>query len=134
MGEPQSVPQSVIYELINETINKDAYNIDFPEGWKERTKYILLMPLTHLQYITVPSPLSKRNDNYYPLTLFVSTLWIFGYCTIIVWFTYDITAGLDIPFSIIPMFIYPFGVSLRDFKKFDDFEIASKQFLNELPD
>jgi hypothetical protein len=30
MGEPQSVPQSVIYELINETINKGAYEIDFP--------------------------------------------------------------------------------------------------------
>ena len=27
MGEPQSIPQSVIYELVNETINKEAFSI-----------------------------------------------------------------------------------------------------------
>ena len=26
-GEPQSIPQSVIYELVNETINKEAFSI-----------------------------------------------------------------------------------------------------------
>ena len=32
------------------------------------------------------------------------------------------------------MFIYPFGVMLRDIKKFDDFVIALKVFRQELPD
>lgn len=95
--------------------------------------YIFCLPLTHLQFITVPPPLSKVED-YYPLTLFLASLWIFGYAFIIVWFTYDVTVGLDIKFSFIPMFIYPFGVMLRDLKKFSDFEIALKVFQQELPD
>mmetsp|Transcript_33602 Transcript_33602/g.51748 ORF Transcript_33602/g.51748 Transcript_33602/m.51748 type:complete len:87 (-) Transcript_33602:358-618(-) len=80
--------------------------------------YIFIMPLTHTQFITIPSPLSKRNDNYYPLTLFMSVIWIFAYAYVIVWFTYDLTKAMNWKFSIIPMFIYPFGVSVRDVKKF----------------
>lgn len=64
----------------------------------------------------------------------MSTLWIFAYSFIIVWFTYDISISLNMPFSIIPMFIYPFGVSFRDVKKFTDFELALEQFKSELPD
>jgi hypothetical protein len=37
-------------------------------------------------------------------------------------------------FSLIPMFIYPFGVMLRDIKKFGDFKIALQVFRQELPD
>jgi hypothetical protein len=92
------------------------------------------MPLTHMQYITIPSPLSKRNDNYYPLTLFMSTLWIFAYAYLIVWFTYDVTVAMGLKFSIIPMFIYPLGVSVRDVKKFEDFREALKVFRSELRD
>ena len=67
-------------------------------------------------------------EDYYPLTIFLSSLWIFGYAFIIVWFTYDVTVGLGMKFSFIPMFIYPFGVMLRDLKKFSDFEIALEVF------
>lgn len=41
VGEPQSIPQSVIYELVNETINKEAYNISCPKGNKAIFRYIL---------------------------------------------------------------------------------------------
>jgi len=83
------------------------------------------MPLTHTQFLTIPSPLSKRNDNYYPLTLVISVCWIMVYTFVIVWFTYDVTImAFNKKFSIIPMFIYPFGVMLRDVKKFGDFEVA----------
>jgi len=47
------------------------------------------------------------------------------YTFVIVWFTYDVTImAFNKKFSIIPMFIYPFGVMLRDVKKFGDFEVA----------
>lgn len=102
---------------------------------KNILKYIALMPLTHTQYFSIPSPLSKRNDNYYPLTLVLSIMWIWAYSFVIVWFTYDITTQvLQSKFSLIPMFIYPIGVSFRDMKKFQDFEIALQIFKSELPD
>jgi len=137
MGEPQSIPQSVIYELINETINKDAFSIALPTTGKikDYVKYIAFMPLTWTQYFTIPSPLSKRNDNYYPLTMVCSTVWIFAYTFIIVWFTFDVTEGaLNSKFSLLPMFLYPFGVTFRDLKKFDDFKEALAVFKRELPD
>ena len=64
----------------------------------------------------------------------MSTLWIFAYAYVIVWFTYDLTVAMDWKFSYIPMFLYPFGVSVRDLKKFKDFELALEVFKNELPD
>jgi len=126
---------SIIYELVNETINKDAYDIK-PKSYrpKDLLWYIFRIPLTHFQYVTIPDPLSKRNDNYYPLTIFASTVWVFIYTYVIVWFTYDISMALGLKFSVIPMFIYPFGVALRDVKKFMDFKSAIEQFKNELPD
>lgn len=134
MGEPQSIPQSVIYELVNETINKEAFSIACPKTFKGMLKYLFLMPLTHTQYFSIPSPLSKRNDNYYPLSLFASFVWIFGYTYVITWFTYDICRAMNMKYSIIPMFLYPFGVSIRDYKKFKDFELALETFREELPD
>lgn len=122
-GEPICIPQSVIYELINETINVDPQNIDMPrnEGKKKWFWYFFYAPLTHLQYFTIPDPLSTRNSNFYPLSLFMSIIWIFLYAYIIVWFTYEISNKLIGRFSIIPMFIYPIGISFRDKKKFEDF-------------
>jgi hypothetical protein len=64
----------------------------------------------------------------------MSILWIFGYTYVITWFTYDISVSMNLKFSIIPMFIYPIGVSIRDVKKFDDFKIALEVFKEELPD
>lgn len=64
-----------------------------------------------------------------------STIWIILYTFVIVWFTYDVTVGcLDSRFSLIPMFLYPFGVTFRDLKKFEDFQEALDVFKNELPD
>ena len=113
---------------MNETINKEAFGIDFPVEFKERLWYLFIIPLTHLQYISIPSPLSKRNANYYPLTLLMSTLWIFFYSFVIVWFTYDVTTAFGFKWSIIPMLVYPFGITLRDVKKFKDFKIVLTQF------
>lgn len=96
--------------------------------------YLFAMPLTHSQYFTVPSPLSKTNSDYYPLTLVLSSVWIFAYAYVIVWFTYDVTVGLGLPFSIIPMLLYPLGVAIREQKKFADFRLALDIFERELPD
>ena len=48
-GEPQPIPQSVIYELINETINKEAFNVSCPTPctFGSVMWYIFVMPLTH---------------------------------------------------------------------------------------
>lgn len=192
VGEPQNIPQSVIYELINETLNTDPQNLAVPkkEEKKIETKvvvkgknepkekkqnytkewliYIAKIPLTHLQYITIPDPLSNRNKNFYPLSLLMSTMWIFAYSYIVTWFTYELSmkwlymekdaklfentipkptvievkegdevvrSYVIVPmYSLIPMFIYPIGISFRDSKKFEDFEKCMGVFKQELKD
>lgn len=62
----------------------------------------------------------------------MSVFWIFLYAYVIVWFTYDVSMALGFRFSIIPMFIYPIGVALRDVKKFQDFESIMVVFKSEL--
>ena len=42
--------------------------------------------------------------------------------------------AFNLHFSIIPMFIYPFGISFRDIKKYTDFKEAVKQIKTDIPD
>ena len=56
----------------------------------------------------------------------MSMAWIFAYSYIIVWFTYVITTAYNLHFSILPMILYPFGIALRDYKKFKDMTSAMK--------
>lgn len=122
-----------VYDIINKALNKDKYSIAWPKGWKNRVVYLFKMPLTHSQAITIPFP-SKGHESYYPLTLLMAILWIWLFSYLICWFTYSVTKAFDLHFSIIPMFIYPFGISLRDIKKFTDFKLAMAQFKEDIPD
>ena len=63
-----------------------------------------------------------------------SIAWIWFYTWLRVWFTYSVTVAFNLHFSIIPMFIYPFGISIRDRKKFQDFQKAMKVFKEEKDD
>jgi len=64
----------------------------------------------------------------------MSMLWIFGYSYIIVWFTYVITTAYDLHFSILPMILYPFGIAMRDYKKFKDMTMSMAQFKKDISD
>ena len=98
-----------------------------------RIQYVFLIPLTHSQYYSIPYP-GKGSESYYPLTLCLAILWIWLYSYIVCWFTYSVTKAFNLHFSIIPMFIYPFGISFRDIKKYTDFKEAVKQFKDDIPD
>jgi hypothetical protein len=92
-----------------------------------------LIPLTHSQYFSIPYP-GKGSESYYPLTLALAITWIWMYSYLVCWFTYSVTKAFNLHFSIIPMFIYPFGISFRDIKKYSDFREAVKQFKEDIPD
>lgn len=94
----------------------------------------MIMPLTHLQYISIPYPLAPGKNNLYPVSLFMSMLWIFGYSYVIVWFTYVITTAYKLHFSILPMVLYPFGIALRDYKKFKDMTMTMNSFKQRIRD
>ena len=127
-------PPSFIYEIIQGTLYSDESNIKWPNTTKAKIIYILMIPLTHLQWVSIPSPLVAGRQNLYPVSLFMSLLWIFAYSYVIVWFTYVITTAYDLHFSILPMILYPFGIALRDYKKFKDMTSAMKSFKLKIKD
>ena len=73
-------------------------------------------------------------ENIYPVSLFMSLLWIFAYSYVIVWFTYVITTAYNLHFSVLPMLIYPFGIALRDNKKFTDMRMTMSSFKDHIKD
>lgn len=118
-----------MYEKI--TQKDKASTIVFPKKRMTRLLYILKIPLTHLQWLTIANPLNPGKKNFYPLTLLMSMVWIWAYTWLIVWWTYQLTVSFNLHFSILPMLLYPFGISIRDRKKFIDFKKAIKHFKDE---
>lgn len=76
----------------------------------------------------------EGQEQFYPMTLLLATVWIWGLSFLIVWWTYEITMAYNLHFSIMPMIIYPFGIVLRDLKKLDDMRVCLKVFKKECPD
>ena len=119
------------------TFYRGENKIAWPETTFRKIAYVLLIPLTHFQYVTIPNPMRGRNgerENLYPVTLFMSMLWIWFYSGIIVWFTFDLTVALNMKFNVLPMVLYPFGIALRDYKKKVNLEQAIETFAEELKD
>lgn len=102
--------------------------MSLPAKNRDRIKYVMMMPLTVMQHITVPNAMLPGKENYYPLTLLVATIWIWFYSFLIVWATYAVTIAYNLHFSILPMVIYPFGIVLRDLKKLDDMRVCIRVF------
>ena len=117
---PAALRQSTIYDIIIETVYNEKNPVEWPKTLVRRIAYIIFIPLTHLQYITIPNPMAVGKENFYPLSLFMATVWIWMYCFVIVWFTFEITMAFNLRFSIMPLVIFPFGIALRDQKKFWD--------------
>lgn len=126
--------QSIIYEKINKKVGKNKVTIRCPKGILPKFAYVFMIPITHLTYFTIPDPKSKGRENFYPLTLTMSIFWIWIYTFFIVWWTYSVSNAWGISFSIIPMILYPIGISIRDRKKFVDFIQINKLFRDELAD
>lgn len=68
------------------------------------------------------------------MTLVMCLVWIWLYTFMIVWWTYKVSIAWGISFSIIPMLLYPIGISIRDQRKFLDFYQVNKLFKDELAD
>ena len=111
---PSAIKQSLIYHLIIDTVYlSEKSTIAWPSDVKGRIKYIMLIPLTHLQFISIPRPMGA-NENFYPLSMFMATVWIWAYSYNIVMLTFKITMAFNLHFSIMPLVLYSVGIALRD--------------------
>ena len=89
---PMQQAPSTLYQMIWQAVHEDRESpVKFPEGCGRRVIYILGCPLTHSQWLTVKNPMKPKQENYYPVSLFMASLWILFYSFIIVWFTFEVT-------------------------------------------
>lgn len=124
-----ALPQSVIYDIIidqvypeNKMENPNSSKFAWPVGFWKRVIFIINLPLVATQYISIPSPIVDGKESCYPLSLLMATIWVWAYSYFIMWFTFELTIAFNLRFSIIPMLIFPFGIALRDYKKYVDME------------
>ena len=52
----------------------------------------------------------------------------------IVWFTYEISNAFGVSMSIIPLIVYPLGISIRDRKKIQDYQQVKQLFKEKFPE
>jgi hypothetical protein len=123
-----------IYELINETLNKDRFTLKVPEGKKAKFFWAIKFPLNMSQYLSIPNPVRDDNSNFYLLTLIISLFWIWLYTFMLTWWTFRLTVVFKLHYSVIPHIIFPLGIAVRDTKKFNDFRKALELFAEELAD
>ena len=123
-----------IYELINETLNKDRFSLKPPEGKKAKIVWALKLPLNITQYVSIPNPVRQDKSNFYLLTLTISLVWIWVYTFMITWWTFRLTVVFKLHYSVIPHIVFPLGIAVRDTKKFNDFRKALELFAEELAD
>ena len=50
-------PPSVIYDIVKKTLYTNESKIIWPSETKERIIYLMIAPLTHLQYLSIPNPM-----------------------------------------------------------------------------
>jgi len=110
---------------------------------------IILYPVNLLLYLTVPTPrvAKDKEPNYLPLVFTMSLVWMAVFAYFITWWLVTLSLSFDLPFLILPMFILPAGLFLRDFPHWIEFgkkikileeraksdaEIAAKERADEL--
>ena len=89
-------------------------DLTFPSGWKERTIYIALAPLTYSMYYTLPDVRDASWKSYYMLTFLGSIVWIGVYSYLMVWWITIIGRTFDIPDEVMGLTFLAAGTSIPD--------------------
>jgi hypothetical protein len=64
--------------------------------------------------------MKEGNEALYPISLLMASVWIWAYALVITFCTFELTIAFNLHFSIVPMLLYPFGIAIRDAKKWRD--------------
>lgn len=101
-----------------ETESIQVKSIGWPKhaSFIQKLEHIILYPVNVLLYFTMPTPrVAKEGErNYLPLIYMLCLIWAAGFAFIITWWLVDLSVAFDIPFLILPMFVLPAGLFLRD--------------------
>jgi len=96
--------------------------------------WLILFPVNILLYITLPTPrIAKgKEPNYLPLIYTLYLLWAAGFAFLLTWWLVDLSVAFDLPFLVLPMFVLPAGLFLRDLPRWLEFRDKVQAFKQKL--
>jgi len=128
--------RSGLFEEETEVEGIQAKSIGWPKdgSFIQKIGHIILYPVNVLFYFTMPIPrIAKGGErNYLPLIYILCLLWAAAFAFIITWWLVDLSVAFDIPFLILPMFVLPAGLFLRDITSWLRFRVRVKQLKKKL--
>eukprot|EP00826_Nyctotherus_ovalis_P048184 TRINITY_DN5645_c0_g1_i8.p1 TRINITY_DN5645_c0_g1~~TRINITY_DN5645_c0_g1_i8.p1 ORF type:complete len:512 (-),score=151.48 TRINITY_DN5645_c0_g1_i8:120-1655(-) len=118
ISKMKSIKAGPFEEEEPETESIQVRSIGWPKhaSFIQKVEHIILYPVNVLLYFTMPIPrVAKEGErNYLPLIYMLCLIWAAGFAFIITWWLVDLSVAFDIPFLILPMFVLPAGLFLRD--------------------
>ena len=83
---------------------------------------IFSFPIIALLYITIPEPYKKYKRNMTPLAVILSIGWIGFFSFFITWWMVTLTEAWGLRYFLLPNFIVPLGLLLREMDSFKEFK------------
>ena len=110
-------------------------SISWPKhpGFWNKVARVILYPVNLMLYFTIPTPRIARDKepNYLPLIFTLCLIWMGIFAYLITWWLVALSIAFDLPFLVLPMFLLPAGLFLRDFPHWLEFRKRIVQLENK---
>jgi Ca2+/Na+ antiporter len=96
---------------------QEPLEIRMPEagaGLKAWVMFIVSLPILTVLVFTVPDPRREGRERFYPVSFFMSILWIAGFTYFMIWFVSAIAFTLGVPVHILGLTVLAAGTSVPD--------------------
>lgn len=118
-GKPSSATEDdSIAESSSDYVEYDADAatdpLHWPSSWSGRLIYICLMPLTYPLYVTIPNVTIEGKEHLYPVSFFMSIVWIAIYSYLMVWWATICGEIFNIPPNLMGLIFLSAGTSVPD--------------------
>ncbi len=112
-------------DFFDEDENPQKESVGWPKepGFWNKVRRVLLFPVNLTLYLTIPTPriAKEKEPNYLPLIFTVCIIWMGIFSFFITWWLVSLSMAFNLPFLILPMFVLPGGLFLRDFPHWMEF-------------
>ncbi|XP_077989326.1 sodium/potassium/calcium exchanger 2-like [Glandiceps talaboti] len=93
---------------------EEPLDLTWPESWKKRITYVVLMPIVFPLWVTLPDVRRPEKKRRFPITFIGCVLWIAIFSYLMVWWANQIGETIGLPDAIMGLTILAAGTSIPD--------------------
>ncbi|KAM4678387.1 sodium/potassium/calcium exchanger 1 isoform 2-T2 [Discoglossus pictus] len=98
----------------DEEEQEEPLSLEWPDTFRKRITYLLLLPIVFPLWLTVPDVRSPKSRKYFVLTFLGSILWIAIFSYLMVWWAHQVGETVGISEEIMGLTILAAGTSIPD--------------------